>query len=132
LHKAISKFGGMETLLTRAITIVALTCVLVVGAAAAVAVVGERVVAVVKETDARIDVETGDGGDILRTVLNQLGMPSPWTEVGSGKNPFKMLAPNHWQVTFLATNPVQLRDGDQVRWPGDWKCSEIRQPRLRI
>ena len=74
---------------------------------------GEDVVKEVLERKG-LSEQTADLGDMLDTVIRELGLPRTLKEKGVGKDKLDMLAENSLKDPCCTTNPIPLKDKGQV------------------
>lgn len=75
--------------------------------------VGDPVVAEVLQSHS-INIEDSDLGDILDTVIRELGMPRSLGDVGVGRDKLDALAEHSLHDRWCQTNPVPLKEKGQV------------------
>ncbi|KUJ13464.1 Dehydroquinate synthase-like protein [Mollisia scopiformis] len=59
-------------------------------------------------SEAGLDMEKADLGDVLRAIFNALGMPKSLKEVGIGREKLDEVAENSLQDHFCRTNPIPI------------------------
>ncbi|KAG9657530.1 Dehydroquinate synthase-like protein, partial [Aureobasidium melanogenum] len=58
--------------------------------------------------------QTADLGDCLKAIVKELGLPGSLSDVGVGEDKFDMLAENSLSDFCCATNPIPLKEKEQV------------------